>query len=595
MDQSSLLDSLAENLERTALQLGGLPNVPMDTLQLRNAAEHLAATKERWISGVPSFVLLQNWVEVQWNPKRTLKLPSGLVRTDDSFGSDPERQLDAVVAGCKLLLAASIHGATTVASCAARFAAHGMVERTSLYLLQGAETKHRLTLDQHCTIIPYREALPAITSQALSLPDHTSVWPSEHTRQLCALEIKSFELQGATADDLQKYASSLVPDYDPRPLAYIIGLVWGKGVRACGGRHLVDQAFADTIPFFYIAAGTGWYVDPASASLFTLSERQSQSVKPLNVREIPELAKQHSALTGPTRKRVDLALRRLCDSAGRDSVDDSIVDVCIALEALFTDEHDRQRFKRRISARCSWYFADSATERQETRELLREFYDLRSRIVHGGAAQAPGHDLRLKYREKLENAENIVRACLKTMICEGRPDSWDDSAQPTTIRHEPRRSDSEIFAVKSDSMSWSLKEQLEIDHALESEWRPTIDDAPAAEPDANPIISRGVNRDMIEEFKKKGTYYILLLPVRLYMAHPKWTAEAREPIDERLQYYCERDIKRHFKHWREAATGKQISFFELPIEEPFNYSLSRFDWWRRFMAEAESPLRSAYT
>ena len=60
-----------------------------------------------------------------------------------------------------------------------------------------------------------------------------------------------------------------------------------------------------------------------------------------------------------------------------------MIDLCIALEAFFMEEGEWNGQRKIIARRGSWHFADSVQERQRIRDALKEFDELRSRIVHG--------------------------------------------------------------------------------------------------------------------------------------------------------------------------------------------------------------------
>lgn len=171
------------------------------------------------------------------------------------------------------------------------------------------------------------------------------------------------------------------------------------------------------------------------------------------------------------------------------------------------------------------------------------------------------------------------------MISEGRPQDWKDSEDLKAIRHNPPRAETDIPSVKSDSLSWSLKEQKEIDQALEAVWKPTVANAPAPPPDARPITHHGIDREQIEQYKQQGIYYIIRIPALLYMAHPKWIERADEPLDDHTRYYCEKDVDRHLQRWKNAADEKKVHQFELSLEDAISYLPKNFDFWRKLLPE----------
>ena len=86
--------------------------------------------------------------------------------------------------------------------------------------------------------------------------------------------------------------------------------------------------------------------------------------------------------------------------------------------------------------------------------------------MHGRVPENLTPEERDRRVTQLADVENVVRASLKTMISEGRPQDWESSKDFKAIRHDPPRPETEIPSVKSDSLSWSVKEQKEIDQAL---------------------------------------------------------------------------------------------------------------------------------
>ena len=584
------LDSIEERLSRALQQFVALPrigeqfiDVPLNSGQLERAIKDMLRKKNEWLAAVPAFQDVQNWVEVHWDTERQTQPPAGTVSTGEELGNEGEVQLDALTATCKLLLASAGHGADTVAKYAVEFAAHGMIEVRSFYLLKGLPVSNAKPLDDYCTLLPYREALEIV--KAVASAQHLVedlYWPPESADDVCTLEARSFERRGLAANEFERRVGCLL-QCGPETLALILGLVWGTGFRVFGHWYSVAEPVAATLPLFRANSPTS---GGSQQTLLTLPGfRRPSTNRPLNDAEVVELVGKYAALSDQTQRVLNLALRRLRDSTERIEIEDKVIDMCIALEALFMEgNHKHQKI---ISGRGSWYFADSHPEREQTRTLLKEFYDYRNNIAHGNTPEnltQEENDLRVT---QLADIENVVRASLKTMISEGRPQEqdWEKSKDFKAIRRDPPRIKTEIPSVKSDSLSWSLKEQKEIDQALETVWKPTVDNAPAPPPDANPICHQGVNREQIEQYKQQGIYYIIRIPALLYMAHPKWIERAGEPLDDHTRYYCEKDVERHLERWQKAAHEKKVHQFELPLENGISYLPASFDFWRKLVSE----------
>lgn len=210
--------------------------------------------------------------------------------------------------------------------------------------------------------------------------------------------------------------------------------------------------------------------------------------------------------------------------------------------------------------------------------MLGEFCSHHSNVVRGRAcqevsAESPGRIVKL-----LAEADNVVRACLKTMIAEGMPSDWNEAAHWSALRLNPPRAESEIPSVKSDSLSWSVEEQREIDRALEAVWQPIIETAPTPPSQVGPLTCSGVLADLVEHYCEQGIPYVIPHPARLYTAHPKWPRTTCEPLDERAEYYCERDVERHLRLWKDAAASKGLVQFEVP-NDPDLYQPKHLDDW----------------
>ena len=99
------------------------------------------------------------------------------------------------------------------------------------------------------------------------------------------------------------------------------------------------------------------------------------------------------------------------------------------------------------------------------------------------------------------------------MISEGQPPDWEDSKDPRSIRHDPPRAETDILSVKSESMSWTIAEQKQIDQALEAVWKPEVDAAPPPPPpNAQAVVHHGINAEAIQQCREQGISYVISVP-----------------------------------------------------------------------------------
>ena len=183
--------------------------------------------------------------------------------------------------------------------------------------------------------------------------------------------------------------------------------------------------------------------------------------------------------------------------------------------------------KKIVSRRASWYFADSHPEREHIRCVLKDFYDQRSAIVHGNTPANLTWAEEGQLATLTADIENVARSSVKDMISAGRPQNWEDSKDPKLIRHDPPRRETEILSVKSDSMSWTVAEQKEIDHALEAIWKPDVDSAPPQPPDAVSSVYTGVIAEEIERCRQQGIPYVHQRPHPALLGSPQMAQAGR--------------------------------------------------------------------
>ena len=591
MKEDLNIHSIEDGLGRALQQFIGLPGIgeqnisdSLSSLYLEKAVNILLEEKHTWLTAVPAFHDLQKWVEVYWNAEHQTHPPAGTVLIGDKEGNQGEVQLDALRSTCKLLLAAVVHGTETVTKHALEFAEHGMIEVRSIYLLNGLSISNTKPLDDYCALLPYEEAMRRRVSAYPwpPLSNEDLQWPPDAADCVCALEITSFERRGVEASEFERYVSPLLR-CEFETLELILGLVWGTGFRMFRSWHGVSESVAATLPFLATTLMGSRYSKQTLLALPTYGEPLVR--RPLNVAELGELIGKYNVLPKQTRLVLNLALRRLRDSTERVEVEDKVIDLCIALEALFMESGEFKDQRKTIASRGSWHFADSLWERDQTRKDLKAFYEHRSDIVHGVTTSNLAPNVEDQRRDLLAKVDDVVRASLKTMIAQGRPSDWEKSKDFKAIRHFPTRAKTDIPSVKSDSLSWSVQEQEEIDQALEAVWKPTVDSAPTPLLGAGITYHRGVNREQIEQYQQQGIAYIIRIPAMLYMAHPKWIERADDPLDDHTRYYCERDVERHMQCWQKAANEKRLNQFELPLEDATMYLPINFGAWRVILAE----------
>ncbi len=129
---------------------------------------------------------------------------------------------------------------------------------------------------------------------------------------------------------------------------------------------------------------------------------------------------------------VKISLRRFHESTTRISLDDRVIDLGISCEALLlSDVKDALAF--RLAGRAALWLGETPGEREEVAKAFKDFYTLRSKVVHGGPIEP----------SRIEGASTLTKTVTHMMrtaltrtidwIGEGRPCAktlmdWDRAA-----------------------------------------------------------------------------------------------------------------------------------------------------------------------
>jgi hypothetical protein len=136
-----------------------------------------------------------------------------------------------------------------------------------------------------------------------------------------------------------------------------------------------------------------------------------------------------------------LAARRYAYKGERSRLDDQLVDLMVAAEALFLgegDEDSRGELRFRLSSRAASYIKHPSRDKKWIHRLFMRAYRMRSRLVHGGVAEPIALDGEELTPEKMvENVESLLRIALKQALGEASQRSrrwtvdWESLLFPT--------------------------------------------------------------------------------------------------------------------------------------------------------------------
>ncbi len=157
----------------------------------------------------------------------------------------------------------------------------------------------------------------------------------------------------------------------------------------------------------------------------------------ISEQEINDLTNHAGQVFGLREAALEIACARLADAEARIRPQDQILDAVIGMEAVLLaaleNEDRRSELKYRFSLNYSTLFS-SPHERLEAFRTAKGFYDLRSRIAHGGerskASKVPG-DKKMSLNEAARLATEALRMLIKRFLPEAnsppykRPTFWE--------------------------------------------------------------------------------------------------------------------------------------------------------------------------
>jgi Apea-like HEPN len=162
------------------------------------------------------------------------------------------------------------------------------------------------------------------------------------------------------------------------------------------------------------------------------------SIEPQDYRtaDITSLVGQYESLSSDVRKRLRTPLARL--NQGRrdlehDSLDDAVLDLAIAAEALLTkDRNHDASISYTIRMRGTLMLGGTAEERRENYAKLRDLYDLRNRVAHRGSVADDPTSIspealaqKAEARERCKSGQRICTELILAVIRQGSFPDWD--------------------------------------------------------------------------------------------------------------------------------------------------------------------------
>ena len=180
---------------------------------------------------------------------------------------------------------------------------------------------------------------------------------------------------------------------------------------------LIWNTFPDPYEIFYLDVLIG----PTSAT-WNLSDDYEFDAPNLVESHIAELRHLYSGISGldpKERSRLQVPITRWITSVGQRDEVDRMIDLGIALEALYLGNRDNQELRFKLALRASWHLGKNKTNRQELFRRFRQIYDYRSQAVHRGVFLEKRTSA--EREEFIKGAQELCLRSIKTAIAQRMP------------------------------------------------------------------------------------------------------------------------------------------------------------------------------
>lgn len=117
-------------------------------------------------------------------------------------------------------------------------------------------------------------------------------------------------------------------------------------------------------------------------------------------------------------KKLEQAISRWMRSKRGGNVADQLIDLRIALEALYLPD-DNSELSFRLANRGAWHLGSNFEERLKCQETLSKAYSLASKAIHAGTKPFTQEDEKL-----LGDAQNLCRRGILKRLDEGETPNW---------------------------------------------------------------------------------------------------------------------------------------------------------------------------
>ena len=214
--------------------------------------------------------------------------------------------------------------------------------------------------------------------------------------------------ESASSDSKHIWAGGKIDNLSVESFCEAMSLACGSGVRWQFGW----RDFGDVREFLIVSGGTSFTNVPLWTDVFGFTQENFE-----HAREIHSLRNAREK----NKPGLDTAIRRWIKSkSSESSFSDQLIDLRIALEALYLDNTEGE-LRFRLASHGAWYISQDVVERKQNFQTLLQTYKLASNAVHGGDVKTND-----KNKSLLENAQSLCQEGIMRRLREKSDPKWND-------------------------------------------------------------------------------------------------------------------------------------------------------------------------
>ena len=155
----------------------------------------------------------------------------------------------------------------------------------------------------------------------------------------------------------------------------------------------------------------------------------------INETDIAKAKCLYELLTNPSSnigEKLQISINRWIKSKTSQTAVNKIIDLGIALEALFLSEGTKEQLTFQFRLRASWYLGKDKEHRKRLMDEFKAIYDWRSTVVHTGKLPKKGSGKKKKpytpeeVREFIRNAQDLCRDSILKILEDGEFPDWNN-------------------------------------------------------------------------------------------------------------------------------------------------------------------------